>query len=518
VPTIISIHGTYASKPKEEGDQWWQRGSYFERHLRECVETDGGTLSFQPLMWDGKNEESSRLRAAKELVERCKALEGSGERYFLIGHSHGGSIISNALLLANEAKLSLPNMLKAITVGTPFIHITKANMLSRILEPVLLLIVLLVSLYAAVLSATTPGAFLNRQLVRLDPAYAREAAPLIRPLSLSEHFQDPSLPNLKLDRSNLLLDRKPSALDIISKTFDVVAFLACILVIKLLYNEFVAHRAISRANVYETGKLYASRWLGFACGVDEAIGGLSGIVSIKPVSLFFKLKIAQKSSQLTSILSAMLFLVLVFLGVVWVVLFSAASNLQPALSYNFISAFISAAVEMPGKAGKIGFVVAVIFVAALLVALAVCAVMAVTAAWAVGQFDQLLQRKVLGLDIPGQRATAVSSKPMWSPKAPIDMPADLIQQLTIFDDTQFGGTLRRELHTSLGGLAFPDFSQLMKAFTLTHQTYFSSPLFRKLIFAVLAEQPGWRATRVFTADPDHNRLRQWLETSHALAN
>ena len=103
MPTIISIHGTYASKPTEEGDEWWQRGSFFERHLRECVETEGGTLSFQPLRWDGENKESSRREAAKELVERCKALERSGERYFLIGHSHGGSIISNALLVANEA-------------------------------------------------------------------------------------------------------------------------------------------------------------------------------------------------------------------------------------------------------------------------------------------------------------------------------------------------------------------------------------------------------------------------------
>jgi hypothetical protein len=106
---------------------------------------------------------------------------------------------------------------------------------------------------------------------------------------------------------------------------------------------------------------------------------------------------------------------------------------------------------------------------------------------------------------------------MLSAKAPIDMPADLTQQLTIFDDTQFGSTLRRELRTALG-LARPDFSEVKKAFKLTHETYFHSPLFRKLIFAVLAQQPGLRATSVFAVDPDHNRLRQLLETPRSLTN
>jgi hypothetical protein len=63
MPTIVSVHGTFADGP-EEGDQWWQRGSPFERHLLECVEAKEGILSFQPLLWDGRNSEVSRQKAA----------------------------------------------------------------------------------------------------------------------------------------------------------------------------------------------------------------------------------------------------------------------------------------------------------------------------------------------------------------------------------------------------------------------------------------------------------------------
>lgn len=129
--TIISIHGTFTDG-SEEGAQWWQRGSSFECHLRECIEVEGGSLRFQPLLWNGHNSEETRQTAAETLIERCKTLESRGERYFLIGHSHGGSIISNALLLASQSTVLLPNMLLAITVGTPFIHFARSSFLWRI--------------------------------------------------------------------------------------------------------------------------------------------------------------------------------------------------------------------------------------------------------------------------------------------------------------------------------------------------------------------------------------------------
>ena len=148
----------------------------------------------------------------------------------------------------------------------------------------------------------------------------------------------------------------------------------------------------------------------------------------------------------------------------------------------------------------------------------VSALMNVILVRAAGLVDQLLQQLLLGMNVPGQRATTISDRPMWSSTSePVAMPADLAQQMMIFDDLQslvVVNALRSELYTALkpqDSAAIPNLSEVMAAFELTHTTYFNSPLFRKLIFAALAEQPGLRATSVFAADPDYNRLRQWLK-------
>src|SRR5262245_62668225 len=53
VATIITVHGTNASGP-EEGIKWWQKGSEFEKHIHELVESeDGSHLTFQPHIWAG---------------------------------------------------------------------------------------------------------------------------------------------------------------------------------------------------------------------------------------------------------------------------------------------------------------------------------------------------------------------------------------------------------------------------------------------------------------------------------
>ncbi len=157
---IITVHGTFANGP-DEGESWWQRGSPFAQALAERVEaandapppeqpssdaplsdaprSDGPspkppaasppTLALEPFGWDGHNSERSRRRAGERLYDRLLELEEAGERYALVGHSHGGSVINAALLEAARRRNALAGLSRWISVGTPFITTAKEGLL-----------------------------------------------------------------------------------------------------------------------------------------------------------------------------------------------------------------------------------------------------------------------------------------------------------------------------------------------------------------------------------------------------
>jgi hypothetical protein len=117
---LITVHGTNAGSPSDEGEQWWQRNSSFQKRLAEWLNLAG--VEIEPFHWgEGPNSEIRRLKAAVRLLQRLKTLERGGEHYHLIGHSHGGSVIYNALLLASGRKETLPHLRSWLTVGTPFL-------------------------------------------------------------------------------------------------------------------------------------------------------------------------------------------------------------------------------------------------------------------------------------------------------------------------------------------------------------------------------------------------------------
>src|SRR6516225_168554 len=95
--TIVTVHGTFSSGP-ESGENWWQKGGPLENELRSLVEGEDGRLDFIPHVWDGLNSENPRRAAGKSLLGRLMHLEDGGERYCLIGHSHGGSVVLGSLL------------------------------------------------------------------------------------------------------------------------------------------------------------------------------------------------------------------------------------------------------------------------------------------------------------------------------------------------------------------------------------------------------------------------------------
>ena len=126
---VIAVHGTFAGG-EGTGDAWWQSGGQLQDELRLYLAADDGAVKFEPFSWHDTNSGLNRSEGGSSLLRRLYQLEARSEKYCLIGHSHGGSVISHALLSDAAAKKSkLPNLSKWITVGTPFIHNRRHSLL-----------------------------------------------------------------------------------------------------------------------------------------------------------------------------------------------------------------------------------------------------------------------------------------------------------------------------------------------------------------------------------------------------
>lgn len=135
MPTIVTVHGTWADcdSPAPGGQaaaspaecSWWQPGSAFEQEMRQLLVADGGQLDFEPFRWSGANSEIGRRDAGRALRKRLLELEARGDRYCVVAHSHGGSVLSAALLECGGRRERLPGLQRWITIGTPFIELRK---------------------------------------------------------------------------------------------------------------------------------------------------------------------------------------------------------------------------------------------------------------------------------------------------------------------------------------------------------------------------------------------------------
>jgi hypothetical protein len=117
---IITVHGTNAGHPDDEGQRWWQRGSEFQKRLSAWISLD--PPQFEPFHWgEGPNSELERRKAGDNLLKQIRANESAGQDYHLIGHSHGGSVIYHALLAASAKGIKLAHLRSWVTIGTPFL-------------------------------------------------------------------------------------------------------------------------------------------------------------------------------------------------------------------------------------------------------------------------------------------------------------------------------------------------------------------------------------------------------------
>lgn len=111
---VIFVHGTGASAPSDDGEAWWQRSGTL------WTELAARGITPEAFIWSGDNSELARRQAGRRLAQRIHVIGAAGEQVHLIGHSHGGSVITHALgLLPDGTRTAI---LSWITVGTPYLR------------------------------------------------------------------------------------------------------------------------------------------------------------------------------------------------------------------------------------------------------------------------------------------------------------------------------------------------------------------------------------------------------------
>jgi len=111
--TIFLVHGTLAKNAP-----WTQPGSALRTQL-EAIDASGH-ISIEPSGWSGSNFHSHRIRAASELFSKLEAarISDPNRRLIVVGHSHGGTIIS---LMLSRYPAAASYLTGAVFLSTPFL-------------------------------------------------------------------------------------------------------------------------------------------------------------------------------------------------------------------------------------------------------------------------------------------------------------------------------------------------------------------------------------------------------------
>lgn len=250
---IIRVHGTFASAGNDEGLQWWQRESDFEKNLSSNLnEKYKSDVVFH---WSGLNTSLERRSAAHSLLSKLQELEYSETPYHLIGHSHGGSVVWETLLLAymQQYKIGIFGKVKKIndkalnhlmswsTVGTPFIHVmpVKKTIALNLFNFLIMLIsfIILLSLFFMPTTESVAAASANADSI---------------------------------------------AITIVKVSFIVVISVFLIIFLGLFVSGLEAIALDKEKHIeWEAFKKYGSKWLGLWHIDDEAINGLKVSVHMK---------------------------------------------------------------------------------------------------------------------------------------------------------------------------------------------------------------------------------------------
>ena len=112
---VILVHGTFSYQESDEGPAWYQRGSeaftalqgllkdQYQVNPQEVAVGDVQVpVSSAVFRWSGANSERSRRLAARRLLDHLRWYEEKDQEYHVVAHSHGGSVLWEALCLAAE--------------------------------------------------------------------------------------------------------------------------------------------------------------------------------------------------------------------------------------------------------------------------------------------------------------------------------------------------------------------------------------------------------------------------------
>jgi hypothetical protein len=119
---LVTVHGTGAGDIDSKGEKWWQLDSTLMCELQSRLDLDPSRIEIVPFQWgEGPNSEEHRRTAGSKLAQLLYTYDESGQDYYIAGHSHGGSVIYNALLKSVANKKHFEGLKIWCTVGTPFL-------------------------------------------------------------------------------------------------------------------------------------------------------------------------------------------------------------------------------------------------------------------------------------------------------------------------------------------------------------------------------------------------------------
>lgn len=151
---FLTVHGTFDAVANPHEPRWWEPNSTFWKTILAPSPDGQITGTVKPFIWSGKNSAFEREVAARALVKQIKALRKTCDNIHLIGHSHGGNVIEDALERiawngARKPSLSKsrnPSKIRSVTtLGTPFLD-RRESTLRKILIVLMLILVVIILL------------------------------------------------------------------------------------------------------------------------------------------------------------------------------------------------------------------------------------------------------------------------------------------------------------------------------------------------------------------------------------